>query len=69
MDDVLRFFRDVLEQLSEMEKSGGITTTGGRQYCSTPVKLLTFQYDWLLSTLLLDRELTSWISTWTKMDA
>lgn len=42
-------FRDVLEQLSEMEKSGGISPTGRKQCCSIPVNQFTFKQDWLLS--------------------
>uniref|UniRef100_H2SH63 Ubiquitin carboxyl-terminal hydrolase n=1 Tax=Takifugu rubripes TaxID=31033 RepID=H2SH63_TAKRU len=37
--------KDVLEQLSEMEKSGGIATTGRKQCCSTPVNRFTFKQD------------------------
>lgn len=45
MNDVMCVLRDVLEQLSEMEKSEGTTSTGGQQSCSTPVKLFTFKQD------------------------
>lgn len=38
-------FRDVLEQLSEMEKSGGTATTGRKQCCSTPVNRFPFKQD------------------------